>query len=127
MNATVYGLIAFIIAQPADRVIASQDSWNECAVGDYARDVHNHEIAKPVGGAFSGSMGADYTPVHRDPVLKALVLDANSSKQYTIERYNCRELAEPSVMDLLSECPDDIETYGQLRAWLGDALHVSPA
>lgn len=119
MNATVYGLAAFIITQPADRVIAGQASWNACAVGDYAREVHGHTIPHP-------RAAYDYSNVHADPVLKALTVDAGSDNQHTIERYGCRELNEPSLMDLLSEVDSRVLTYGDLRRSLGDAIYVSP-
>lgn len=117
---TVYGLAAFILAQPADRKIISHKSWNQCAVGDYAREVHGHEIAMPID---TGSMwDAKYAPVWKDPVLGALYRDKGGDQQ-AAERYGCA-LVENSLMDRLSDLEHKVQTYGEMRRELGDALHV---
>lgn len=112
---SIAGLKHFIANQPADRVITSQDSWNACAVGDYAREMcGGHEIALPNGD--------DYTPVKSDPVLLALFRDEGVASDYDASwmiEHGIEHVEEPTAMDALGFC-DGPTTYGELQVLLSD-------
>lgn len=107
-TATIAGLIAFIESQPADRAIKSHSSWNECAVGDYAREVLNHTIPRP--------NGSDYSPVWADPVVHALYMECGTEEPSSITfAHGVPHAESTTLMDMLAET-DGARTYGDLLA-----------
>lgn len=106
-------LIKFIESQPADRPIKSHRSWNECAVGDFFREVKNHEI--PLAYGSMPNYGEAYDLMHSCPVYQEFA----------------RQLQEHSVLSEVMETPDqpNCMTYGtfieKLRAAIADDIESS--
>lgn len=104
-------LVEFINNQPADRVIKSHGSWARCAVGDFTREVLNHEIPDTMND------GVDFSDVHKDPVIRQLWQETSSECPMTCEMYGTVPCEDESLMDSLSHTtlPD---TYGELAAYI---------
>lgn len=103
-------LVEFINNQPADRQIVSHLCWAKCAVGDFAREVLNHEI--PDTGLVA------FERVHSDPVMRQLWSEVSSADPDICKPYGLEPLEEgESLMDSLSylELPS---TYGELAAYI---------
>lgn len=111
---SIDGLVAFINSQPADRPIKSHSSWNECAVGDYAREVLGHDI--PLART-----GDSYIPVHNDEVLNALWRECGTCEPLNMAaRYQVIPQTDgPSLMDILSRMKQPA-SYGELVQVLND-------
>lgn len=107
---SIVGLCAFIAAQPPERVIKSHRTWNQCAVGDYAREVCGHEIPVQKDG--------DFSAVHADPLLNALYEECGTLEggHYTAAR-DVPTVEVESIMDVLASLSEQ-ETYGELVEWL---------
>jgi hypothetical protein len=110
-------LIAFIKAQPADRVI-DHTSWHSCAVGDFAREVLVTDIPK-----FDPQLDAEclVTILYADPTLRKLFADCGSNRWRRVVAYGCEMHEDPSFMDIISTS-DVGDTYGALQQF----LEVSP-
>lgn len=111
MDVTIAGFIEFVNAQPADRAIHNQ-AWCTCAVGMYAREVHNHEIIDP------NKYGNSYAMLHADPVLKALWKESGTSCVYTWDDYDTHMSEAVTLMDQLNE--GIFGTFGQLQKYIAN-------
>lgn len=111
-------LIAFIKAQPADRVI-DHTSWHSCAVGDFAREVLGTDIPK-----FDPRVDEDAAAnaLYADPTLRQLFAETGSDRTRRCNAYGCEAREEPSFMDDLST--NDIgHTYGDVQEHLEAVIY----
>ena len=126
MKATIKGLLEFINAQPADRLITSHHSWAECAVGDYAREVLGHTIPKQM--ELEGIVcfhNDNWKAVFEDVVMQQLWAECGTALHDFMQRMTDRGLTlfwrlEPnySVMDELASSAG--RTYGDIQETLKD-------
>lgn len=111
MAATLQGLIDFINAQPATRPV-NHDSWNQCAVGEYAREVCGSDIPLVTRGTVIAS---SYEEMRKSNVLRSLWQDAGSFCMFVASENGCKLTDEKTLMDILNEDYDIGNTYGDLQ------------
>ena len=97
-------LIAFIKAQPADRVI-DHTSWHACAVGDFGRE------------ALADTVPA-YTPEYFESVVNKLYFEDGSNNTGRVQVYGCKFRETRGLMDMLDSIVDSAPTYGGLQKQL---------
>lgn len=108
--ATIAMLTQFINAQPANRQV-DNTSFNSCIVGDFAREVLNHEIPVPIDD--------DYTAITKDIVIASLYKDSGASAhEDDAADYDLVHQEEYTLMDCLNEIEDGFPTYGDAQRWI---------
>lgn len=115
MDINISSFKQFVFDQPADAVI-NNSSWNSCAVGAYAREVHGHRIISPDDEGFT------YAAVKEDIVVRGLYCDCGSTDDASMaNHYGIALSNDPSLMDLLN-C-GVFDTYGGLQGWFNGTYH----
>lgn len=108
--------IQFVYEQPADRPIRSHASWARCAVGDFAREVLNHNIPDTM------EEGVMFAHVHADPVIIALHVEFGSDDAHDVELFNCALSDKPTLANVLAETTLP-RTYGEMAEMIRAVLN----
>lgn len=108
--------IQFVNEQPANRPIRSHASWASCAVGDFAREVLNHNIPD------TRDEGVMFAHVHADPVIIALHVEFGSAAKRDVELFNCALSDKPTLANVLAETTLP-RTYGEMAEMVRAALN----
>lgn len=104
---SITGLKEFIRSQPVSRVVR-HDSWADCAVGDYAREVLGHTVPIPVDD--------DYSVLWKDPVIRVLYQESGTHELVYSLAYDIDQVSNcESIMDFLNT-QAGVSTYGELHA-----------
>lgn len=115
MDISLAGFIEYVNKQPADKLI-DNSSWSSCAVGEYAYDVHKHDI--PVTSIHDVT---SYAALRDDPVLTALWADSGTSEIHGIPAEDGVKLCiEPSLMDMLNN--GEFGSYGELQCYINESI-----
>lgn len=107
--------IQFVNEQPANRPIRSHASWASCAVGDFAREVLNHDIPD------TATAGVQFAQVHADPIIVALHVEFGSDEQADVERFNCALSDKPTLANVLAVTTLP-RTYGEMAKMIRAVL-----